>query len=75
MSRSSLSSKFKKESGVSLNTYITLLKLEEAKHLLLYTDKSLSLISSYLGYSSQSFYSNTFNKYVGQTPKEYREKT
>lgn len=75
MSRSYLSSKFKKESGVSLNTYITLLKLEEAKHLLLYTDKSLSLISSYLGYSSQSYFCNTFKKYIGQTPKEYREGT
>ena len=75
MSRSYLSSKFKKESGVSLNTYITLLKLEEAKHLLLYSDKSLSLISSYLGYSSQSYFCNTFKKYVGQTPKEYRERT
>ncbi len=73
LSRSHLSAKFKKESGVNLNEYIALLKISEAKHLLAHTDKNLLLISSYLGYSSQSYFCNTFKKYTGKTPKEYRD--
>lgn len=73
LSRSHLSTRFKKESGVSLNEYITLTKISEAKHLLTHTDKSLLLISNYLGYSSQSYFCNIFKKYVGKSPKEYRE--
>lgn len=72
LSRSHLSTKFKKESGVPLNEYITLVKISEARHLLAYTDKNLQLISSYLGYSSQSYFCNTFKKYVGKTPTDYR---
>ena len=48
-------------------------KIEEAKRLLHYSGKSLTLIADYLGFSSQSHFSGIFKMYSGKTPKEYRE--
>ncbi len=73
ISRSRLSTKFKVETGTNLNVFIMLEKVEEAKRLLRYSDKSSLAISSYLGFSSQSHFSHVFKKYTGKTPNEYRE--
>lgn len=74
MSRSHLSTRFKTETGMNLTEYIHYIKISEAKHLLIHTDKNLSLISTYLGYSSQSHFTRMFKKIVGISPAEYREK-
>lgn len=74
ISRPYLSKKFKEESGVTLTDFILKEKTEEAKRLLRYTDKPLSLISVYLGFSSQSHFTRVFRKYAGSNPGEYREK-
>ncbi len=52
--------------------FIMRCKLEEAKALLAYTDKSLSEISSYLCFSSQAYFQNVFKKKYGITPNAYR---
>ena len=75
MSRPYLSKKFKKETGISVSDFIHILKIEEAKRLLKYTDKSLLSISIYLSYSSQSHFTNMFKKITGQLPKTYREES
>lgn len=49
-------------------------KVEEAKRLLRYTDKTVSAIGLYLGFSSQDHFVRVFKETVGMTPKEYREK-
>ena len=74
MSRSHLSTRFKSETGMNLTEYIHYIKISEAKHLLKHTDKSLLLISNYLGYSSQSHFTRSFKKMTGMSPMEYREK-
>ena len=74
MSRSHLSTRFKAETGETLVDFILKEKTEEAKRLLRYTDKSLSAITIYLGFSSQSHFTRVFRKYTGSAPKEYREK-
>ena len=74
LSRPYLSRKFIEETGISLTDYILNEKTEEAKRLLRYSDKSLTAISGYLGFSSQSHFSRVFKKYSGSTPGEYREK-
>lgn len=71
-SRAYLSHKFKKELGFNLSSFIIRSKLEEAKILLHYSDKSISDISNYLCFSSQSHFQNAFKKYFGITPKEFR---
>ena len=73
ISRTHLSARFHRESGMTLSAYRQREKTEEAKRLLRYTDKPLSAISSYLGFSSQSHFSRTFRKYTGITPGEYRQ--
>lgn len=73
-SRSKLSTKFKEETGVNLSEFIMQEKVKEGKELLHYTDKPLSAISAYLGFSSQSHFSRIFNRIVGLSPLKYREK-
>lgn len=74
LNRSYLSRKFKEETGETLTDFILKEKTEEAKRLLRYSDKPLTAIASYLGFSSASHFSRVFKTYVGSTPSEYREK-
>ena len=74
MSRSYLSHSFKAETGIALSDFIMQKKTEEAKKLLRYSSKSLSAVSAYLGFSSQSHFSRVFKKYVGENPSVYRNK-
>lgn len=72
-SRSVFMEQFKKETGETIGRYITKAKLEEAKLLLAYSDKSLPAISNTLYFSSQSYFQNLFKKQYGITPLEYRK--
>lgn len=72
-SRSYFSAYFKQELGFSVSAFIMRCKLEEGRELLQYTDKSLSTISSYLCFSSQSHFQTAFKKQFGVTPLEYRK--
>jgi len=73
MDRSTLSKKFKRELGFNISSYIMRRKLEEAKSLLTYTDKTISEISEYLCFSTQSYFQNVFKAKYKMTPKEYRQ--
>lgn len=73
MNPSSLSRKFKKESGKTLSRFIAEKRIEEACRLLENTERSLSDISEYLCFSSQSHFQNAFKSIVGTTPGAYRE--
>lgn len=64
---------FKENLEFNLGEYITHARIQEAKSLLRYTDKTLSEISSYLCFSSQSYFQNVFKKITGMTPNEYRK--
>lgn len=70
--RSYLSAKFKKETGLSIMEYINKRKIEEAERLLRFSDKPLIAIASYLSFSSQSHFQNTFKKVTGTTPTQYQ---
>ena len=71
VSRTHLAVKFKKETERTLSDFV-LKKIEEGKRLLRYTDKSISAIAAYLGFSSQSHFANVFRKYANSSPKKYR---
>lgn len=66
---------FKNELGIHIGAYIMRCKLEEAKSLLTYSEKTLAEISSYLCFSSQSYFQNVFKKQYGVTPLQYRKQT
>lgn len=74
-SRSYLTNKFKKELGFDVCSFIMRCKLEEAKSLLTYSDKTLSEISNYLCFSSQAYFQTVFKKKYGLTPTQYRNQT
>lgn len=74
LSRPYLSRRFKAETGENLTDFILKEKTEEAKRLLRYSDKSLTAISNYLGFSSPSHFSRVFRKYASMNPGEYRQK-
>lgn len=74
MNRSWMAVKFKQETNMTLTDFILKEKTEEAKRLLRYTDKPITSISAYLGFSSQSHFSRTFKKYTGSLPNEYRKR-
>ncbi|MBM6614930.1 helix-turn-helix transcriptional regulator [Desemzia sp. RIT804] len=68
-----LSAQFKKEMGQTIHSYIQERKVNEAKHLLLFTDWSFKEISIMLSFSSQSHFIQVFKKLEGITPREYKE--
>ena len=72
-SRSAFMLQFKNETGETIGKYIVKAKLQEAKQLLAYSDRSLAEISNFFYFSSQSYFQNLFKKHYGMTPLEYRK--
>lgn len=68
------SSLFKKEMGMTFQSYILKLKIQEAKRLLDYSDYSILDIALQLGFKAQSHFTSIFKEYEGCAPKEYRKK-
>lgn len=73
LSPSYLSRLFKQNLGISVSDYIREKKIEKATNLLKYSDISVIEIANYLAFSSQSHFIQTFEKYIGLTPKKYRD--
>lgn len=65
---------FHDELGITISHFVNRCKLEEAKSLLSHTEMTLSEISNYLCFSSQSYFQNLFKKKYGVTPNTYRKK-
>lgn len=66
---------FSKEYGTSPINYLISRRIAESKQLLSDTDHSLSQISHMLGFSSPSYFSQSFRKLVGISPMEYRRQS
>ena len=73
ISRTHLAARFKAETGFTLSEFIMKEKITVAKRMLRESGKSLTLISEYLGFSSQSHFTKSFKKLTGVTPHKYRE--
>ena len=74
LSRQHLSRRFTREAGIPLAAFVRSEKIEEGKRLLRYSDRPVSVIAAYLGFSSQGHFSRVFREATGMTPGEYREK-
>ncbi len=74
LSRPYLSRRFIEETGESLTDFILKEKTEEAKRLLRYSDKTLTAISDYPGFSSPGHFSRVFRKYAACPPSKYRDR-
>lgn len=73
LSRSYISSIFKKETGNSLISYINHVRVEKSKGFLLDRSISLADIAGLCGFDDQSYFSKVFKKVVGVSPKKYRD--
>ena len=67
-----LSRLFKKETGTTVSAYIQNKKIGTAQNMLVYSDYTLSQISSILAFPSQSYFTEIFHKRTGMTPTKYR---
>lgn len=68
----SISQKFLAETGMSIPDYIHRERMMEAAQLLEFSTHSISDISNYLQYSSQSYFTSIFTNIYSVTPKQYR---
>ena len=73
MNRTYLCKRFQEETGMTVNHYVTAVKMDEAKRLLEVTKKAPAEIAEILGYSSQSYFQSVFKKAAGVTPGAYRK--
>ncbi len=65
---------FSKEYEISPINYLIERRVQESCYLLCDTDHSLSQISHMMGFSSPSYFSQSFRKTMGMSPMEYRKK-
>ena len=63
---------FKNEIGVNFLTYLTNIRMEKAKKLLLNTDLPIAEISEQSGYGDYRVFTKVFKKSEGVTPSQYR---
>lgn len=63
---------FNREFNVSPINYLIQRRIRESKYLLEHTNHSLSKISDLLGFSSQSYFSQSFRRLEEMSPNEYR---
>lgn len=64
---------FPEETGMTINEYLTHLRIEKAKTLLMHTDIPNASIATRAGISSQQYFCRLFKKETGMSPQEYRK--
>ncbi len=64
--------KFRQELGCTPKQYLTQLRLEKAKSLLIYSDKSILTIAQESGFGTEKNIFYAFHSIMGLTPTEYR---
>lgn len=70
--RTSIANYLKKETGKTFVDYVTFLKIEQAKSLLLNSDLTINKISDFLGFNNQHYFSKVFKSQVGLSPLQFK---
>jgi AraC-like DNA-binding protein len=65
---------FKKATGVHFTDYVSRVRVEKAKNLLLNPNLRISEIAYEVGFQSLTHFNRVFKKIIGQSPTEYRSK-
>lgn len=73
MSRAAFAKRFKDLVGQTMFGYLTNLRMQKAKELLLESMLPVYEIAERVGYESERAFANTFTKQVGTTPKRFRK--
>ena len=69
-----VSNVFKKYAGITITTYLQLLRMQHAQNQLRQTTDSIQQIAHDVGYDDPYYFSKVFKKTVGVTPTEYRNR-
>ena len=69
-----LSRFFKQETGCSFIQYVTMIRMDRAKELLINTDMQIREIVAGIGYIDVANFTRKFKSYEGVTPGQYRDK-
>ena len=69
-----LSTLFKKETGFTLTEYVNQKRIEHAVFLLNSSSLQIQMIAQYSGIADVNYFTKTFKKIIGITPKEYRDR-
>jgi AraC family transcriptional regulator len=64
---------FKQSTGIAPHQYLVRCRLNKAKRLLIDTNLALNEIAKQCGFSSQSHLNSLFRRFIGTTPKVYRQ--
>jgi two-component system, response regulator YesN len=72
MSASYLSHMFSQETGKTLIEYLTITRIDQAKHLLTTTNNKTYEIAHQVGYSDSHYFCKTFKKVTGLTTKQFK---
>jgi len=73
MSRAAFSKKFTLLVGQTVFTYLSNLRIQKAKEMILNTNDFIDDIALSVGYESERAFNKTFSKYMGMTPKQFRK--
>ncbi|MFE5318680.1 response regulator [Paenibacillus sp. NPDC056579] len=73
LSREYISRKFKQEFKVNLSDYLSDIRVEKAKLLLLNPNLRIAQVAGMVGYDDEKYFSKVFKKMVGLSPNEYRK--
>lgn len=64
---------FKNHTGLNFNQYLTELRIDKSKELLVKTKKTVISIALEVGFNNHTYFSATFKKHTGLTPVAYRK--
>lgn len=74
LSPSYFSKIFKDEMGTTFNNYLSLLRINKSKAVLLSSGASIAEVCDRCGFDDQSYFTKVFKKYTGVTPGRFRER-
>lgn len=66
---------FKKATGINFTEYLSRVRVEKAKNLLLNPNSRVSEVAYRVGFQSLTHFNRVFRKLTGQSPTEFRRKT
>lgn len=66
---------FKQYMGMTLREYLTKLKMEKARNMLMHSKMSINQISEVLGYSDSPHFTRTFKRLYNMSPIQFRQST
>ena len=72
LSKNYIGSLFKKETGVSISSYLNKTRMEKAKELLKNPVNHVSEVGFLVGFDNTDYFTRKFKDYAGMTPSEYR---